>query len=43
MKLVIIGAGKVAYYMIRELTREYEIVIVEKIEGVKLIVRKKES
>lgn len=29
MKLVIVGAGKVAYYMIRELTRDYEIVIVE--------------
>ncbi len=29
MKLVIIGAGKVAYYLIRELTREHEIIIVE--------------
>jgi len=29
MKLVIVGAGKVAYYLIRELTREHEIIIVE--------------
>lgn len=29
MKLVIIGAGKVAYYLIRELTHEHEIIIVE--------------
>lgn len=32
MKLVIIGAGKVAYYLIRELTREHEIIIVEQDE-----------
>ncbi len=32
MKLVIIGAGKVAYYLIRELTQEHEIIIVEKDE-----------
>jgi len=33
MKLVIIGAGKVAYYLIRELTQEHEIIIVEKDES----------
>jgi len=32
MKLVIVGAGKVAYYLIRELTREHEIIIVEQDE-----------
>ncbi len=32
MKLVIIGAGKVAYYLIRELTHEHEIVIIEQNE-----------
>lgn len=33
MKLVIVGAGKVAYYLIRELTREHEIIIVEQDEA----------
>jgi trk system potassium uptake protein TrkA len=32
MKLVIVGAGKVAYYLIRELTHEHEIIIVEQNE-----------
>lgn len=32
MKLVIVGAGKVAYYLIREFTREHEIIIVEQDE-----------
>jgi trk system potassium uptake protein TrkA len=32
MKLVIIGAGKVAYYLIRELTHEHEITIIEQDE-----------
>ena len=33
MKLIIVGAGKVAYYLIRELTREHEIVIIEQDEN----------
>lgn len=32
MKLVIIGAGKVAFYLIRELTHDHEIVIIEQNE-----------
>ena len=33
MKLVIIGAGKVAYYLIRELTHEHDITIIEQDEA----------
>ena len=33
MKLVIVGAGKVAYYLIREFTREHEIIVVEQDEA----------
>lgn len=33
MKLIIIGGGKVAYYLIRELEREHEIVIIEQSES----------
>lgn len=32
MKLVIIGAGKVAFYLIRELTHDHEIIIIEQSE-----------
>ena len=32
MKIVIVGAGKVAYYLIREFVQEHEVTIIEQDE-----------